>query len=1101
MTLAFGLNFADLNNLQGLKKLDNIFLNFLRSHNHSLYQIILSLRANPEQVNQKYYSDFLLEISPILDDFLAELFAIEQEITNIRFSHKEFDLIYECKRKFVQRIAVKKYPYEKLQEIDFTNVSNSLKKLLGIECYPCGMCHPCESRDIDSRLRGNDKGVYENDKSDFTNKFAHQVMEWQLDAEKYAFELDIAAKYAAFMVYNNVESQLFSLPQKIDKDNLIDHEKVAKYRNNARIGFDYLDSTSNLDVVLNNTHYCIYCHKQEKDSCSKGLLSAIYSNQKSMLSKSGCPLKQKISEMNYVKSKGFNLAALAIIIIDNPMVAATGHRICNDCSNACIYQKQQAVDIPLVESNILGTTLLLPYGVEIYLLLTNWNPLNIFAPLPNLPTNYKVLVVGQGPAGFSLSHYLLRDGHDVVAIDGLKITPLSFDVNQPIKYWSDYKKNLSERIPGGFGGVAEYGITPRWDKNNLTILRLMLQRNSRFKIFGSVSLDSNITMEQVYHLGFDHVALCTGAAKPKIVEMRNFLAKGVRTASDFLMTLQSGGAFLEQSITNLLIRMPIIIIGGGLTAIDAATESLNYYKLQVEKFLKNYQLSVVKNGKKHTEQHWTNEDRLIAEEFILHAKLFKKAQTRQSIKQILDELGGVTICYRGKLKDSPAYKLNPEEVMYAIGDGVKFVEDMIPLGIDVDQYNYTQSIEFDNLGVRKKFKARTVLMAIGIDKEVVNNHLEDIVNSGEFGARSDGATPITNRRSTSNNVPNFSSIDYNVTYFGDCNPLYSGSVVKAIASSKEGYKNIGEKLTKNSPIFPGSYIDFFAKLDYLLTSRIEEVNILSDKIVELVIHSPLAVKNFQPGQFFRLQNYSSDIAKIIEPLAIAGAYVDSKNGLIHLIVWQSGKSSNLCRYLSKNEQVVLMGPNGKPTEILKDSNIVLIGGGVGNAVLCSIAKALKNNNCKIIYFAGYKNLQDRFYQEKIEESADIVVWCCEEGILSKNRSKDISVKGNLLYAIMGYCSLWENLAIDRIIAAGVSEMMQAIRDKKDDFFGKKPQLIVSINSPMQCMMKGICGQCIQKITDKNRYIFTCACQEQDAKIVDFIGLKSRLEQNSLQEKL
>ncbi|WP_250311369.1 FAD-dependent oxidoreductase [Rickettsia endosymbiont of Oedothorax gibbosus] len=1090
MTLAFGLNFADLNNLQGLKKLDNIFLNFLRSHNYSLYQIILSLRASPEQVDQKYYSDFLLEISPILDDFLAELFAIEQEIANIRLSHKEFDLIYECKRKFVQRIAVKKYPYEKLQEIDFTNVSNSLKKLLGIECYPCGhpcgmchpcdVCHPCESRDPDSRLRGNDrradgndKGVYEDDrgtdeddKSDFTNKFARQVMEWQLDAEKYAFELDIAAKYAAFMVYNNVENQLFSLPQKIDKDNLIDHDKVAKYRNNARIGFDYLDSTSNLDVVLNNTHYCIYCHKQEKDSCSKGLLSAIYSNQKSMLSKSGCPLKQKISEMNYVKSKGFNLAALAIIIIDNPMVAATGHRICNDCSNACIYQKQQAVDIPLVESNILETTLLLPYGVEIYLVLTNWNPLNIFAPLPNLPTNYKVLVVGQGPAGFSLSHYLLRDGHDVIAIDGLKITPLPFDVNKSIKYWSDYKKNLSERIPGGFGGVAEYGITPRWDKNNLTILRLMLQRNSRFKLFGGVSLDSNITMEQVYHLGFDHVALCTGAGKPQIVEMRNFLAKGVRTASDFLMTLQSGGAFLEQSITNLLIKMPIIIIGGGLTAIDAATESLNYYKLQVEKFLKNYQLSVVKNGKKHTEQHWTNEDRLIAEEFILHAKLFKQAQTRQSIKQILDELGGVTICYRGKLKDSPAYKLNPEEVMYALGDGVKFVEDMIPLGIDVDQYNYTQSIEFDNLGVRKKFKARTVLMAIGIDKEVVNNHLED-----------------------------------NVTYFGDCDPLYSGSVVKAIASSKEGYKNIGEKLTQNSPIFPGSYIDFFAKLDYLLMSRIEEVNILSDKIVELVIHSPLAAKNFQPGQFFRLQNYSSDIAKIIEPLAIAGAYVDSKNGLIHLIVWQGGKSSNLCRYLSKNEQVVLMGPNGKPTEILKDSNIVLIGGGVGNAVLCSIAKALKNNNCKIIYFAGYKNLQDRFYQEKIEESADIVVWCCEEGILSKNRSKDISVKGNLLYAIMGYCSLWENLAIDRIIATGVSEMMQAIRDIKDNFFGKKPQLIVSINSPMQCMMKGICGQCIQKITDKNRYIFTCACQEQDAKIVDFTGLKSRLEQNSLQEKL
>ncbi|UCM86348.1 MAG: palindromic element RPE2 domain-containing protein [Rickettsia endosymbiont of Culicoides impunctatus] len=35
-----------------------------------------------------------------------------------------------------------------------------------------------------------------------------------------------------------------------------------------------------------------------------------------------------------------------------------------------------------------------------------------------------------------------------------------------------------------------------------------------------------------------------------------------------------------------------------------------------------------------------------------------------------------------------------------------------------------------------------------------------MVNSGEFGARSDGATPISNRRALSDNVTNFSSIDY-----------------------------------------------------------------------------------------------------------------------------------------------------------------------------------------------------------------------------------------------------------------------------------------------------------------------------------------------------
>ncbi|WP_425360793.1 MULTISPECIES: palindromic element RPE2 domain-containing protein [unclassified Candidatus Tisiphia] len=38
-----------------------------------------------------------------------------------------------------------------------------------------------------------------------------------------------------------------------------------------------------------------------------------------------------------------------------------------------------------------------------------------------------------------------------------------------------------------------------------------------------------------------------------------------------------------------------------------------------------------------------------------------------------------------------------------------------------------------------------------------------IVNSGEFGARSDGATPISNRRETSDDVSNFSLIDYSTT--------------------------------------------------------------------------------------------------------------------------------------------------------------------------------------------------------------------------------------------------------------------------------------------------------------------------------------------------
>ncbi|WP_341748719.1 palindromic element RPE2 domain-containing protein [Candidatus Tisiphia endosymbiont of Sialis lutaria] len=48
------------------------------------------------------------------------------------------------------------------------------------------------------------------------------------------------------------------------------------------------------------------------------------------------------------------------------------------------------------------------------------------------------------------------------------------------------------------------------------------------------------------------------------------------------------------------------------------------------------------------------------------------------------------------------------------------------------------------------------------DYFVKHNFLLYIVNSGEFGARSDGATLISNRRATSDNIPNFSSIDYRI---------------------------------------------------------------------------------------------------------------------------------------------------------------------------------------------------------------------------------------------------------------------------------------------------------------------------------------------------
>ncbi|NSM56350.1 oxidoreductase [Wolbachia endosymbiont of Atemnus politus] len=196
-------------------------------------------------------------------------------------------------------------------------------------------------------------------------------------------------------------------------------------------------------------------------------------------------------------------------------------------------------------------------------------------------------------------------------------------------------------------------------------------------------------------------------------------------------------------------------------------------------------------------------------------------------------------------------------------------------------------------------------------------------------------------------------------------------------------------------------------------------------------------------------------------------------------------------------------------------NIMLIGGGVGNAVLFSIGKACLENNNKVLYFAGYRKLNDIFKRILIEHASSAVVWACEEGLIETSRDQDRSFHGNIVDAIISYQQgvlgdIMINLdAIDKIITIGSDKMMKAVNEARKTVL--KPYLksdhvaISSVNSPMQCMMKEICAQCVQRHintkTGEESYVYSCSNQDQDMEFVDFDFLSERLRQNSLQEKL
>src|SRR6202044_3284594 len=205
----------------------------------------------------------------------------------------------------------------------------------------------------------------------------------------------------------------------------------------------------------------------------------------------------------------------------------------------------------------------------------------------------------------------------------------------------------------GFGGVSEYGITVRWDKNFLTVLYVTLARQRLMRMYGGVRFGGTLDLDDAWRLGFDHVAIAAGAGRPTIIPLKNNISRGIRKASDFLMALQLTGAYKRSALANLQIRLPAVVIGGGLTAIDTATELLAYYPVQVEKMLERYETLCRELGEATAIGMCDEEEREHLRVFLDHGravreerKLAEKEKRRPDFIALCRGWGGVTLAYR-----------------------------------------------------------------------------------------------------------------------------------------------------------------------------------------------------------------------------------------------------------------------------------------------------------------------------------------------------------------------------------------------------------------------------------------------------------------------
>ncbi|MGH7155348.1 MAG: hypothetical protein ACREF3_15590, partial [Acetobacteraceae bacterium] len=517
---------------------------------------------------------------------------------------------------------------------------------------------------------------------------------------------------------------------------------------------------------------------------------------------------------------------------------------------------------------------------------------------------------------------------------------------------------------------------------------------------------------------------------------------------------------------------------------------------------------------------WSEEEASIADEFLTHAAAIRTerdtaARERRSprLAELLDGWGGATIAYRRKLTESPSYTLNHEEVAKALEEAVRFAEQVTPVSVGVDRFGHAETLHLKHAdGLMKELPARAILVAAGTQPNTVLAREDRRIklDGKYFQAVDETGAPVTPVRAFPK--PDVAEVLMHraddgrcISFFGDLHPSFFGNVVKAMGGAKRGYPVVSRVLAERpAPVIAGA--DLIARCRDELTATVHAVNRLTPTIIEVVVRAPAAVRAFHPGQFYRLQNYERRAARTHEPgigstvlamegLAMTGAWTDTERGLVSVIVLEMGGSSNLCALLQPGEPVVLMGPTGSPTEIVGGKTVALVGGGLGNAVLFSIGAALRAAGSRVLYFAGYKRIDDRYKTTEIERAADVIIWCCDEApgfVPAPDRPGDRSFVGNIVQAIAAYGAGRLGPAaipladVDHMIVIGSDRMMRAVGAARHGVLTPylKPghTAIGSINSPMQCMMKEVCAQCLQvqvdAATGERRVVFSCFNQDQ-----------------------
>ncbi len=257
---------------------------------------------------------------------------------------------------------------------------------------------------------------------------------------------------------------------------------------------------------------------------------------------------------------------------------------------------------------------------------------------------------------------------------------------------------------------------------------------------------------------------------------------------------------------------------------------------------------------------------------------------------------------------------------------------------------------------------------------------------------------------------------------------------------------------------------------------------LAPQVRRLVVEAPRVARHQKPGHFVivRVREGGERI-----PLTMADA--DPQAGTITLVVQVVGATTELLCNLEAGESIVnVVGPLGKPTEIEHLGHVVLVGGGVGTAVIHPQAPALKEAGNTVDAVIGGRTKEFVIYEKELARHCDQVYPCTDDGSYGYNGF----VTGKLKELLDD-----TSRKVDAVLMAGPVPMMKAVAALTEPYGVKT---IASLN-PIMVDGTGMCGGC--RVTVDGEMKFACVDgPEFDAHQVDFAELTDRLTTYRAQEK-